>query len=135
LRCGAPCAGAASEPLRAGARRAFVLDEARTPGAAAAPGEQRQPGGASAACEELLVDMWRRRSAVEHALRVASELYTEAEAAAMQAYTQAQRRAGVASPQPAWWKEPAPAQGPTLTPAQRDEARLQPARRMRTQRR
>ena len=70
--------------------------------------------------------MWRRRSAVEHALRVASELYAEAEAAAMQTYVHSQRGAGGA-PQ-AWWKERGPPQRPTLTPSQREEVRLRPRR-------
>ncbi len=48
------------------------------PSEGGAPGERRQPGnvatGCVAACEELLADMWRRRTAVEQALRVATEL-------------------------------------------------------------
>ncbi len=96
------------------------------PGEGGAPGERRQPGNAAtgvAACEELLADMWRRRTAVEQALRVATELYTEAEAAAMQAYAQEKQRAGEAPTTHTWWKEPGPLQRPALTPAQRDEVR------------
>ena len=40
-------------------------------------------GGATTA-EELLVELWQRRAAVEQSLRVASELFAEAEAAALQ---------------------------------------------------
>jgi hypothetical protein len=107
------------------ARSAYSLDAAvvRAGGASPAHGGRASPAEArhhAAACEELLADLWRRKRAVEHALRVASELYTEAEAAAMQAYTHAQRRAGV-EPQP--WREEALQPRPTLTAAQRDEAR------------
>ena len=63
--------------------------------------------------------MWRRRSAVEHALRVASELYAEAEAAAMQAYAHAQQKAG--SAHNAWWKDQGSGKRPTLTAAHREE--------------
>ena len=66
--------------------------------------------------------MWRRRSAVEHALRVASELYAEAEAAAMQAYAHTQQKAG--SAHNAWWKDQGPSKRPTLTAAQREEVRV-----------
>ena len=65
--------------------------------------------------------MWRRRSAVEHALRVANELYAEAEAAAMQAYAHTQQKAG--SAHNAWWKDQGPSKRPTLTAAQREEVR------------
>ena len=61
--------------------------------------------------------MWRRRNAVEHALRVANDLYAEAEAAAMAAYTRA-KGGGVPH---SWWKEQGSAQRPALTPAQREE--------------
>jgi hypothetical protein len=112
------------------ARSAYALDSvaARASGASpslggrASPAEALRPSGNAAACEELLADMWRRRGAVEHALRVANELYTEAEAAAMQAYTHAQRRAG-AEPQ-MWRDQQGLQQRPTLTAAQRDEARI-----------
>ena len=74
--------------------------------------------------------MWRRRSAVEHALRVASELYAEAEAAAMQAYAHTQQKAG--SAHNAWWKDQGPSKRPTLTASQREEVRvLRPARGLR----
>jgi hypothetical protein len=106
------------------ARSAFALDGPATRSGVLTPlrgeGEQRLHGNA-AACEELLAEMWRRRSAVEHALRVASELYAEAEAAAMQTYAHAQHGAGGAPS--AWWKEQGPQQRATLTASQREEVR------------
>ena len=110
------------------ARSAFALDVAAARSGARTPlwgelgaGEQ-QPQGNAAACEELLAEMWRRRSAVEHALRVASELYAEAEAAAMQAYAHTQQKAG--SAHNAWWKDQGRQGRPTLTAAQREEVRV-----------
>ena len=97
--------------------------------AAATPTGRESPAGRAlpsvAACEEHLADMWRRRTAVEHALRVASELYAEAEASAMQAYAQAQQRAGGGgtTPPQAWWKERGAPRTQPLTAAQREEVR------------
>ena len=45
---------------------------------------ERGAAGAATVSEELLVELWQRRAAVEQSLRVASELFAEAEAAALQ---------------------------------------------------
>lgn len=74
-----------------------------------------QPGPA----EEVLAQLWRRRAAVEDALNVASELYTEAEAAAMQAYAAQQGRRRETLPEYAAWRESQPAARQLLPPEQR----------------
>ena len=80
-----------------------------------------QQSRSTSSSEELLVEMWQRRSAVEQALRVSNELFAEAEGAAMQAYSSSQRSAGGAEALRRRY-ESAAQQGAALLPAEREAA-------------
>ncbi len=96
-------------------RSAFALEPA------AQPTGERQSRDTSAS-EDLLVEMWQRRAAVEHALHVASELYNEAEAAAMKTYSATQRASGASAETLRRRRDGAAATGVALSPTEREAA-------------